>query len=135
MKLSTIIRHWPEDQDYSTHYRRVIRAAEKIPLIQGDEINANSPVTEEEIRRIIGVMPKSTPGHEDVEAFLLTHPEGFPEQQWKKYCEEKEVEKSGLYRAIQGGFDEMSRQIKDEINKINNKIQEIEDRIDKLERR
>lgn len=133
VKLNTIIKDWPSDDQYNTRYRRVVRAAKKIPLIQGDKINANSEVTEEEIRRIIKVMPKSTPGYEHAETFLFTHPEGFPEQKWKQHCEERRFEKTEAYRAIEEGLNNAIREIDQKVNKVIDWANKMEDKIQKME--
>lgn len=132
MHLNTIIKHWPAEQRYHTRWTRAIRAAKK--ALERDDIGSKTEVTEEEMRLIIRAVPAGAEGVLKARDFLGHH-EGFPTNEWIRFCEKEAKPIHSLRKEYQADMDkldeilpEFQRWVEDiqkQINDINQRLNQI----------
>lgn len=132
MYLNTIIKDWPAEQRYHTRWTRAIRAAKK--ALERDDISSKTEVTEEEMRLIIRAVPSGAEGAAKARDFLGHH-EGFPVNEWIRFCETEEKAVHRLRKEYQTDMNkldeilpEFQRWMEDmqkQINDINQRLNQI----------
>lgn len=132
MYLNTIIKHWPAEQRYHTRWTRAIRAAKK--ALERDDISSKTEVTEEEMRLIVRAVPAGAEGVAKARDFL-GHYEGFPANEWIRFCEKEEKADHELRKEYQKDMNkldeilpEFQRWMEDmqkQINDINQRLNQI----------